>query len=321
MKISIQGVDYSASVDAKYPLTIDRKLNEPTACQLWLSLTEDAGLATPVRNQPLVISGDDGSMYFTGYIAASPLPEFAGMGCEGPRYRIAIRAMSDELLLDQVPLSSTKIAAGMTAGQLLTSLVMHTRSTALATQNLTLAAPISTFATAPGTSWSQRAGQLANQARASYRALGGNLSLGSIPTNVHPLSEEDGTLRLDNLTLTPTVSRVIANDITVCGEHEPVAYVTEYFQGDGATAQFKLGATPFFLAAAKSKIITELFNESTLDLGAWSRTGGSGYLTVGSAGLIMSGGNGIDGQTALSWIDSIELGGTLLLESAGVSLA
>ena len=24
--------------------------------------------------------------YFTGYIAVSPLPEYAGMGLEGPRY-------------------------------------------------------------------------------------------------------------------------------------------------------------------------------------------------------------------------------------------
>jgi hypothetical protein len=38
---------------------------------------------------------------FTGYIAVSPLPEYAGLAMEGPRYRIAIQALSDELLLDQ----------------------------------------------------------------------------------------------------------------------------------------------------------------------------------------------------------------------------
>jgi hypothetical protein len=35
----------------------------------------------------------------------------------------------------------------------------------------------------------------------------------------------------------------------------------------------------------------------------------------------MNGGNGIDGQTLLTWLDPIEMGGTLLLEAAGVSLA
>ncbi len=321
MKIWIQGVDYSASLDAKSSLTIERKLNEPTSCLLWLSISAGTSLATPVRNQSLAILGDDGTKYFTGYIASSPLPEFAGMASDGPRYRIAIRALSDELLLDQLPVITIKVAAGMTAGQLLTSLVMHTRSTALATQDLSLAIPISTFVTAPGASWSQRAGQLASQARASYRALDGNLNLSSIPAVVHPLSEGDGTLSLASLALTANVSRMLANDVTVCGEHEPVAYVTEYFQGDGATAQFTLGATPFFPPAAKAKIIAELFNESALDQGTWSSTGGSGYLAVGAAGLILKGGNGIDGQTALSWNDSIELGGTLLLEAKGVSLA
>jgi hypothetical protein len=36
---------------------------------------------------------------------------------------------------------------------------------------------------------------------------------------------------------------------------------------------------------------------------------------------MMDGGNGIDGQTMLTWIDSVEIGGTLLLEAVGVTLS
>jgi hypothetical protein len=54
----------------------------------------------PLRNQFLEVMGDDGTYYFTGYIAVTPLPEYAGLAIEGPRYRIAIQALSDELLLD-----------------------------------------------------------------------------------------------------------------------------------------------------------------------------------------------------------------------------
>ena len=54
----------------------------------------------------------------------------------------------------------------------------------------------------------------------------------------------------------------LANDVTVCGEHEPVAYVTEYFLGDGVTTQFYLAADPYFPPSSKSTIIRELFNES-----------------------------------------------------------
>ncbi len=42
---------------------------------------------------------------------------------------------------------------------------------------------------------------------------------------------------------------------------------------------------------------------------------------IGAGGLAMNGGNGIDGQTALSWLDQVEMGGSLLLEATGVTLS
>ena len=51
MKITIQGQDYTSALDAVRPLTIERKLNEPSICQLWLSLPAGGSLATPSRNQ------------------------------------------------------------------------------------------------------------------------------------------------------------------------------------------------------------------------------------------------------------------------------
>ena len=100
MKITIQGQDYTAVLDAVRPLTVERKLNEPSTCQLWLSLPSGTSLPAPSRNQSVAVTGDEGTLYFTGYIAASPLPEYVGIGVEGPRYRTAIQALSDEVLLD-----------------------------------------------------------------------------------------------------------------------------------------------------------------------------------------------------------------------------
>ena len=118
MKITIQGHDYTPALDAARPLTIDRTLNEPSVCQVWLSLPFDGSLAAPARNQSLAIAGDDGTCYFTGYIAATPMPEYAGVGLEGPRYRLAIQALSDELLLDQLAVAPSKGSTGETAGAL-----------------------------------------------------------------------------------------------------------------------------------------------------------------------------------------------------------
>ena len=321
MKITIQGQDYTAALDAVQPLTIERKLNEPSICQLWLSLPSNGSLAMPLRNQSIAVTGDDGTLYFTGYIAVTPLPEYAGLAMEGPCYRIAVQALSDELLLDQVLMPPSTGAAGVSAGALMTALVAHTGASALSTQGLSLGAAVGSFVPDPGASFSKSAGQVASQARAAYRAVNGALSLTSVPGTVHPLNETDGSLTLANLAFTASVRRALANDVTVCGEHEPVAYVTEYFLGDGVTTQFYLAADPFFPAASRSAIIHELFNESAIDPRLWGNPGGYGYLSLGAGGLVMNGGNGFDGQTLLTWIDPVEMGGTLLLEAAGVTLS
>ena len=321
MKITIQGQDYTAALDAARPLTIERKLNEPSVCQMWLSLPVGGALEQPARNQSLVVNGDDGTYYFTGYIAVSPLPEYAGLALEGPRYRIAIQALSDELLLDQVLMPPSSGASGEAAGAAMTALVAHSGATSLSTSGLILSLPIGSLNPEPGAAWSRSAALVAGQARAAYRAVSGSLTLTSIPATVHTLNETDGSLTLANLSFTASVKRSLANDVTVCGEHEPVSYVTEYFLGDGVTTQFYLTAEPFALPASKSTIVIELFNEAAINQTVWANTGLGGYLSLGTGGLVMAGGNGIDGETVLSWIDPVEMGGTLLLEAAGVTLS
>jgi len=321
MKITIQGQDYRAALDATGPLTIERKLNEPSVCQAWLSLPTNGSLPMPSRNQFVTIAGDDGTVYFTGYIAVSPLQEYAGLALEGPRYRIAIEALSDEVLLDQMLMPPGTGASGETAGALMTALVTHSGSTVLSTQGLSLSTVVSNFVSDRGAPWSKSAGQVASLARAAYRAVNGALTLESVPGAVHALNETDGSLNLAGLAFNSSVKRALANDVTVCGEHEPVAYVTEYFQGDGTTTTFYLAADPFFPAASNSTLISEQFNESAINLQVWGNPGGEGYLKLGAGGLVMDGGSGYDGQAVLSWLDPVEMGGTLLLEAVGVTLS
>lgn len=319
MKITIQGQDFSSALDTAHPLTLERKLNEPSVCHVWL--TPPANSPAIVRNQSIHVIGDDGTCYFTGYIAATPMPEYAGLGLEGPRYRYAIDAVSDESLLDQLPMAPGKSSSGLNAGPLLASLVTKTGSAALSTSDLSLSVPVSNFSPPPGARFSAAAGRVAAEARASYRALNGALSLTELPATEHALNEDDGSLSLASLALTSGAERALANDITVCGEHEPTAYVTEYFLGDGVTTQFNLSLDPFSSPSSKSTIIRELFNEGQIDLRVWGNPGTCGYLTLGAGGLQVQGGTGRDGETILSWLDPIEMGGTLLLEAVGVTLA
>ena len=147
----------------------------------------------PLRNQFLAVTGDDGTYYFTGYIAVSPLPEYAGLAIEGPRYRIAIQALSDELLLDQFLMPPSTGSTGETAGTLMTALVTRTGVKRLSTQGLSLSASVSNFVPDPGASWSESAGQVASIARAAYRAVNGTLTISPVQSTVHPLNETDGS--------------------------------------------------------------------------------------------------------------------------------
>ena len=164
------------------------------------------------------MTGDDGTIYFTGYIAVSPLPEYAGLGIEGPRYRTAIQAVSDELLLDQVLMPPSAGATGETAGALLT----------LARRAFRIdgAFHAGAFAEHAGGQLRSRAGRQLEQ----ERGTGGRAWRGPriapqrrghacpVQTTVHPLNETDGSLNLANLAFTASVKRALANDVTVCGE-------------------------------------------------------------------------------------------------------
>jgi hypothetical protein len=319
MKITIHGQDYTAALDAERPLTIERKLNEPSVCQLWLSLPANGGLATPLRNQAITAAGDDGTVYFTGYLAMSPVPEYAGLGLEGPRYRIALDAVSDELLLNQAGALPAASIAGTTVAAAVTAMVTRTGLTAPSATGLSLSTAVTSLRISAGATWSRAVGQIANEARSAYRALSNALMLSNIPATVHALNETDGSLSLANLSLTGSGRRVMANDITVCGDHEPTAYVTEYFLGDGVTTEFNLSKTPYFLPAAQSTLIEDQFDASTFNHAIWGDP--AGYLAPGAGGLVMSGGNGYDGETILSSVSKVEMGGTLLLEATGVVLA
>jgi hypothetical protein len=319
VKVAINNTDYTAALDAVRPLEIVRRLNEPSVCRMWLTLS--GVLTTPQRNARVLVTGDDGTVYFTGYLAVSPLPEYAGLGMMGPVYRLELEAISDEVLLDTQLMVPTAGTTGQTVGQVLAGLVTRTGSAALITSGLTLATPVSQFVPEAGQKWSALAGQAAAMGRATYRAVSGALSAGQIGTTVHTLNEANGTLALNALTLTAGVARALANDVTVCGAEEPAAYVTEYFLGDGVTTTFPLSEMPFFGPASAEKILSEQFNEASINTAVWGYAGNGLYFSITAPGLTMNGGLGIDGQSALYWDQQVECGGTLLLEAVGVQLA
>ena len=319
-------VDYSAAISADSPLSIERTLNAPSLCSGSLDVGAAANpgassaLAVPVRRARVAASSDNGNALFTGYIATEPVAIYVGVGLAGPVYRTAFSAVSDEWLLDKQTLTLTGDGFAVAGGTLLAALANRTAAGLLTTSGIVSDKAVGVFTPEPAKPWSVNAAAIAASAYASYRALAGALSLQTVGSVTHALDFDSGqgggTLQVG--VLKTSVVKELANDVTVSGQIEPSAFVTEMFRGDGTTTAFTLSDAPF--RAAKPALLSDSFNLATLNTQIWSVADPGSHFSLGGGGLTMSGGSGSDGQTTLAAIDQVELGGSLLLEAGNVQL-
>jgi hypothetical protein len=325
MKVTIDNldgagvVDYSAALCADKPLKIARTLNAPSICSGLLDVS-DAAVTVPARRGRVVVTAANGTVLFTGYVATEPEPVYAGVGLKGPVYRYAFSAVSDEWLLDKqsVPLSGPGLA--QSGGQLLKTLTNRVDAGLFTTAGVMNGPSVGVFEPVQTKNWSANAGGVASATYAAYRVLDGAVSLQPAGTVTHALSDGDGTLQVAALKTSSV--KELANDVTVSGEMEPSAFVTETFAGDGTTTVFQLSQDPFRpkKTANSSQYLTDSFNESTLDTQIWQIADPGSHLGLSGAGLTMTGGNGLDGQTTLTAIDAVELGGSLVIEAGNLQL-
>lgn len=321
MKITIQGLDYTCALDAHSQLTIERKLNQPSVCEFELFIPVNGDLMPPERSQSISICGDDGTVYFTGYIATNPIPEYLGLALAGPVSRLRIVGSSDEAQLDEGLFSFTGEMVGGTTQSIFENLLARAGTGALELSGLAAEAAISYFAPKASARYAGNLKQAMMMGRVSYRTLNGIVTIAPIGNVLRPIEEAEQSLEPGGLKIVPVLDRRPVNDVTLCGDREPLAYVTEYLRGDGITTEYYLSAEPFASSSSHSVVIRELFVQSEIDSRVWVNSSQPGYLTIGNAGLEVNGGTGVDGQTALSWRDPVELGGTLLIEATGVILS
>jgi hypothetical protein len=308
-------IDYSGLLVSARPIEITRKLNAPSICIFGLAIS-GSGTAAPVRNGRVAVTDNNAVVLFTGYVATEPARELLGAGTIGSVYRLLVSAISDEVLLDWQSVPQTRAQAGQSVVQLLTTLTARVDPTRLTLRAGSAIASIGHVMPDPGQSWSQNVAMLASMARSAYTVLSGTVTLAPVGNVVHTLSETAGTLQVKGLQASRV--KMLANDVTICGEEEPAAYVTEIFQGDGVTVIFDLTRLPYFPSASHSKPLVDLFQGPGINPVLWQVDQGSSYITLTSAGLTCSGGTGIDGQTTVTAIDRLEIGGALVIEAGGV---
>ena len=336
MKITIDNLDGLGPCDYTYAvpastkggssLTVQRELNVPTRCTAEIVLGVE-GLAVPARHARVVVTSKSGTTLFTGYIATEPVREYVGETTEGITYRARVTAVSDEWLLDKLGSGAgerSPVLLPLNASALLTTLTKRVQAAGSAGISVASGGASTTamgaFATKVSAPWSTNAGAAAGAAYAGYRAMDGVVTLVPAATVTHALSDADGTLNVAELTTAAV--RELANDVTVSGEEEAAAYITECFEGDGTTTVFELSGPAYRDYGATTRtMLRDSFNEAAIDASQWSVSDPGSHFSLTSSGLTLSGGTGVDGATTVTALDAVEMGGSIVAQLGGVQLA
>ena len=311
-------VEYSGAVEPG-TLEIVRVLNQPSTLAATLCLAGSM-LVTPVRRGRVSAMTDAGTMLFTGYLVTEPVEVYAGVASEGPVYRLELRAVSDEWMLDKAGvLARAGLAIGVQGGAALGALAGRLVTGAAGLRTSTAGGrQLGVYEVPAAQTWSTGAGQAAGAAYGAYRVLNGAMSVSTLGAVTHTFADGDGSLVVAGARTAAV--RELANDVTVTGEMEPAAYWTELFAGDGTTAVFPLTGEPEAVNEGKAVLLSDNFTQPLLNQQVWSVADPGSHLALGAAGLTLLGGNGLDGQTTLTALDPIEMGGTLVVELDQVQL-
>jgi hypothetical protein len=306
--------DYTATLDGTKSPKVERKLNQPAELQFSL-VANSPGFVVPVSGARVTLGKTNGSDVFTGYVTAAPQYEYLGWGEQGPVYRYNFIAQSDEDLLDRKALPNRSPFVDRSAGDALRQLAQDLLPGWFDTTAVQDLDTLATYAVNPQKSFSFHAAEIALAARASFRTMDGALILAPVGAASYALNESDENFSPDGLWLNSP--NLLVNDLTVIGQDEPQAYVRDYFVGDGESLKFYLSQPPF--AQAKPALIDEEYLGPGLDPTTWVVNDPSAAVSVVAQTLQIAGGTGVDGQTTVSFIEQIELGGALELQHGDVT--
>jgi hypothetical protein len=308
--------DYTPALDGSRLPQVIRKLNQPS--ELRFSLVADSPeFVVPVAGARVTLGKTNGQDVFTGYLMQVPAFEFLGWRERGPVYRYNLVVQSDEALLDEKRFPDRSPFVERSAGNALRQLTGDLVPGIFDTSSTLDLDSIASYASDPQKTWSQEAGEIALQSRASYRTLNGALLLTPVGASVYALSETDADFNAAGLTLEPVKAAI--NDVTIIGEIEPQAYVTDYFVGDGLTTRFYLSQTPF--TKTSQTLFDEEYTASPLEPTLWNVVDPAGVISVSGGELRVAGGTGIDGATSVRFVEQVELGPALVMQHGDVQFS
>ena len=322
MKLTIDNLqgqgpqDYTGSLDGTKSPRIERKLNQPAELQFSL-VANTPGFVIPVMGARVMLGKANGSDVFTGYVSAAPQYEYLGWGEQGPVYRYNVEVLSDEIVLNRKVLPNRSPFVNRSAGDALRQLAQDVLPDQFNTAGVQDVDTLAVYAVNPQQTFSFHAAEIAVAARASFRTMNGSLILAPVGAATYTLDESDPTFSPEGLWVSGP--NLLVNEVTMIGLDEPQAYVRDYFAGDGLSLKFYLSQKPF--AQTKPAMIDEEYLEPSLDPATWVVNDPTSAVSVVAQTLQIAGGTGADGQTTVTFVEQIELGGAVVLQHGDVSFA
>ena len=121
MKFTIDNLDYASALDSQHPPRIVRRLNRPTELRAFLHAAHTQ-FVVPAQGARVLLTRNNGSSVFTGYVIAAPEYEYLGWSERGPVYRYVLRCGSDEALTATKTLPARADFVQRSAGEIVAKL-------------------------------------------------------------------------------------------------------------------------------------------------------------------------------------------------------
>jgi hypothetical protein len=246
------------------------RMNEPTLFDFALVPFEAAFVKLQRGNYISVNTTLYGTM-FTGYITNDPTLEYLGnKGNKTPVWGYRYEASSDEVILSHKPIGLFTPFVNTTQGAILKALIAALDITGVFdTTNIQAGQTIARFVPDPTKTLSDIIKQFcdASQFRFWCKSHVCHFEQADATPATIVIDGNDKYFTPSNLSIQVTPDPII-NDAIVLGQIEPQNFITEYFVGDGTTAQFPLMSDIY--GVDRSVLLDDSFGGSTVDATKWT---------------------------------------------------
>jgi hypothetical protein len=245
------------------------RISEPQLFNFSLIPT-DGSFVKPTRGSYVVFNNTTFGNWFTGYITNDPELKYLGTKAPNmtPVWGYEYEATSDELVLNLQTLGIMPPFVNTTQGQILKALINRIAPGLFDTANIRDGQPIARFTVDPKAKFLDVVQEFTEQSAYVFYSTDGKLYFQ--PQDTPSALIIDGTSKHftpSRLDMRPSQEPIV-NDVLVIGDLEPQGYITEYFIGDGFTANFPLLSSVY--GVDRAVLLEDDFSGSQIDQNKWS---------------------------------------------------